>query len=77
MSYLDDYDARRGAHHVVNERMSSKRSHPFAITCRNCGSNAVKVVAYEHNDLWIECCHCGKSINCGTYYTFQGDYSEC
>ena len=77
MSYWDDYDDGWGDHTVVNKRMSSKRSHPFAITCRNCGSNSVMVIPYEYGDLGILCRRCGKSINCGTYYTDKGDYSEC
>lgn len=74
--YIDDYDdgwfSMPG-----NKRMDGKTRHPFAITCRNCGSNSVMVIAYEHQDLGIQCRRCGKSINCGTYYTDEYDYSEC
>lgn len=76
MSYWDDYDDGWGDP-PKNQRMSSKRSHPFAITCRSCGSNSVMVIPYEYGDLGIRCRRCGKSINCGTYYTDEGDYSEC
>ena len=58
-----------------NNRMDSKKKHPFAITCRKCGSNRVDVIAYEYEDLGIKCCDCGAYINCGTYRTYGGDYS--
>ena len=76
MSRWDDWDGGWD-NPLKNQRMSNKRSHPFAITCRSCGSNSVKVIAYEHQDLGIECCSCGKYINCGTYYTDKYDYSGC
>lgn len=58
------------------KKMDGKAKHPFAITCRRCGSNSVKVIAYEHQDLGIICNSCGASVCCGTYYTDSGDYSE-
>lgn len=76
MSYWDEYDDGWD-NPPKNQRMSNKRSHPFAITCRSCGSNSVMVIPYEYGDLGIQCRRCGKSINCGTYYTDEYDYSEC
>ncbi len=76
MAYWDDWDDGWDEP-PKNQRMSSKRSHPFAITCRSCGSNSVMVIPYEYGHLGIQCRRCGKSINCGTYYTDEGDYSEC
>lgn len=58
-----------------NKKMDSKSKHPFNITCRRCGSNRIMVVAAEYLDLVIKCMDCEKEINCGTYYTYQGDYS--
>lgn len=70
MSYWDyDEEPRR-------KKMDGKSRHPFAITCRKCGSNSVKVIAYEYQDLGIICNSCGTSVQCGTYYTDCGDYSE-
>lgn len=75
MSYgrelLDDY-----AYERYNNRMDSKRKHPFAITCRKCGSNSVNVIAYEYRDLGIKCKRCGSFVSCGIYDTESGDYSE-
>lgn len=59
-----------------NNRMDSKSKHPFAITCRKCGSNRVMVVAAEYMDLDITCKDCGCYLNCGTYKTYEGDYSK-
>lgn len=59
----------------MNERMDNKKKHPFAITCRKCGSNRVMVIAYEHQDLEIRCRVCGYELSCGTYYTDDCDYS--
>ena len=58
-----------------NERMGSKRKHPFAITCRKCGSNKVVVIAFEHRDLEIRCKSCGAAVDCGIYDAEEGDYS--
>lgn len=58
------------------EKMDEETRHPFAITCCRCGSNSVKVIAYEYKDLCIICKSCGVSIECGTYHTDFGDYSE-
>ena len=68
--FWDDYDEPK------RNRMDGKRKHPFSITCRMCGSKSVKVIPYEYGDLGIECNSCGYSLNCGTYYTDKGDYSE-
>lgn len=65
-----DYEERR------NNKMDGKSKHPFAITCRKCGSNDIKVIAYEYQDLGIECRSCGSYLNCGTYYTKVYDYSN-
>lgn len=59
-----------------NTRMDSKKKHPFAITCRKCGSNRVKVIAYEYHDLGICCKDCGFSISCVDYHTDKYDYSD-
>ena len=59
----------------MNTKMDSKTKHPFAITCRKCGSNDIMVIAYEYYDLGIECRSCGYRIDCGAYYTREGDYS--
>lgn len=55
--------------------MDSKSKHPFAIKCRYCGSDHCIVCAYDNNCLSIECCDCGKSLNCGVYDTYRDDYS--
>lgn len=60
---------------MSNERIDSKRKHPFAITCRKCGSNRVKVIAFEYRGLEIRCKSCGASVDCGAYDTADGDYS--
>lgn len=60
---------------MSNERMDSKRKHPFAITCRKCGSNRVSVIAFEYQDLEIRCKSCGAIVDCGVYDTEEGDYS--
>ena len=64
----DEYEERKS-------KMDRKTKHPFAITCRKCGSNDVVVIAYEYRDLGIRCRCCGSSVNCGTYFTKEGDYS--
>lgn len=61
---------------MENNKMNSKRKHPFAITCRKCGSNHVKVIAYDFHSLEIRCCECEFSLDCGTYDTLIGDYSD-
>ena len=66
--WYDEYDKH-------SKKMDSKSKHPFNITCRMCGSNRIMVVAAEYYDLVIKCMDCNKEINCGTYYTYQGDYS--
>ena len=38
-----------------NNKMDGKSKHPFAITCRKCGSNDIVVTAYEYHDLGIKC----------------------
>ena len=58
------------------KKMSSKKKHQFAITCRYCGGNDVTVTPYEYGDLGIKCNSCGESVSCGTYYTQSGDYSD-
>ena len=70
MSYWDYDDEPR------KRKMDGKTKHPFAITCRRCGSNSVKVIAYECQDLGIICNSRGASVFCGTYYTDRYDYSE-
>lgn len=59
-----------------NRKMDGKTRHPFAITCRKCGSNDIVVIAYEHHDLGIKCRRCGFELDCGTYYTKEYDYSD-
>lgn len=69
MCWNDDYE-------YGNKRMDSKSKHPFAITCRKCGSNNVEVTAWDRGDLEIKCRGCGRTLNCGTYYTKEHDYSD-
>ena len=57
-------------------RTGSKKKHPFAITCRKCGSNRVAVYAYEYHDLGIKCKSCGFFLGVGYYDTEENDYSE-
>lgn len=57
-------------------RMDSKKKHPFAITCRKCGSNRVVVYAYDYHGLDIKCKNCGFFLDCGYYDTEENDYSE-
>lgn len=59
-----------------NERMDGKKRHPFAITCRRCGSNNCVIKAWDYHSLDITCKNCGASVNCGYYDTMEGDYSE-
>ena len=40
---------------------------PFDITCTNCGSHNVDVIAFEHWDLEIRCKSCGSYLDCGCY----------
>lgn len=60
---------------INNERMDSKRKHPFAITCRKCGSNHVRAIAFDYHSLEIRCMSCGAVVDCGYYDTREGDYS--
>lgn len=64
------YDERR------NKKMYGKFKHPFAITCRKCGSNDVTVIAYDFRSLGISCNHCKYELDCGCYHTQQYDYSD-
>lgn len=57
-------------------RMDSKNKHPFAISCRKCGSNRVVVCAYDYHSLEIKCKNCGSVLDCGYYDTEENDYSE-
>lgn len=57
-------------------RRGSKRKHPFAITCRKCGSNGVTVYANDNQWLVIKCKNCGFYLDCGYYDTEDNDYSE-
>lgn len=59
------------------KKMDSKKKHPFAITCRQCGSNSVAVYAFEYHDLEIRCKNCGNTLHCGVYHTDKEDYSDC
>lgn len=61
----------------INNKMDSKKKHPFAITCRRCGSNSVVVYSFEYRDIEIRCKSCGNSISCGEYHTDRYNYSEC
>lgn len=61
---------------IAMNRMDSKKKHPFAITCRKCGSNRVAVYAYDYNDLGVKCKSCGSFLECGYYDTERNDYSE-
>ena len=56
-------------------RMDSKKKHPFAITCRKCGSNRVRIGAYDYRGLEISCKDCGFFLDCGVYDTEEYDYS--
>lgn len=60
---------------MSNERMDSKQKHPFVIICRKCGSNGVKVLAFDYRELEIRCKSCSAFIDCGIYDTEEGDYS--
>lgn len=59
------------------QKMDSKDKHPFAITCRKCGSNDISVMAWDNHYLEIKCESCGFSLNCGVYRTMSNDYSDC
>lgn len=63
-------------HDNKTNKMDSKNKHPFAITCRKCGSNSVAVIAYEYRDLGIRCKSCGFELSCGEYHTDENDYSQ-
>lgn len=58
------------------KKMDSKKRHPFAITCRKCGSNNVMVIPYDYHDLGIKCKSCGFFLSCGVYDTTEYDYSD-
>lgn len=58
-------------------KMDSRSKHPFAITCRKCGSNDVSAIAYEYHELVIRCRKCNFTLECGAYHTLDGDYSDC
>ena len=58
-----------------NNKMDGKSKHPFAITCRKCGCNDIKVTAFDYYELEIKCQGCGCTLECGTYFTKQYDYS--
>ena len=60
---------------ILNNKMDGKSKHPFAIICRKCGSNHVRVIAFDYHSLEISCMSCGKSVDCGYYDTQEGDYS--
>ena len=53
-----------------------KTQNPFTITCKRCGGDDIKVIAYEHRDLGVECMDCGLHLHCGNYYTKDADYSD-
>ena len=40
---------------------------PFKVTCTNCGSHNVDVIAFEYWDLEIKCKSCGSYLSCGKY----------
>ena len=71
------FDYSENLRGAVLRPMDSKRKHPFAITCRGCGSNSVTVRAFDYHSLEIQCNCCGKILNCGSYVTDEYDYSEC
>ena len=62
-----------------NERrkMDGKTKHPFAVICRECGSNDITITAFEYLDLEICCNSCGKTVSCGRYHTLRNNYSHC
>ena len=68
--WYNDYDKQ-------NKKMNGKTKHPFAISCRKCGSNRITVFAAEYRDLEIKCEDCGCYVDCGIYYTWKDDYSKC
>lgn len=55
--------------------MNTKKSHPFKIKCRNCGSTNVTVKAFGFTDIEIKCLDCFMSVECGHYFP-GGDYSD-
>lgn len=69
MCWDDDYG-------YGNKRMDSKSKHPFAITCRKCGSNDIRITAWDRGSLEIQCQGCGFELDCGAYYTQEYDYSD-
>lgn len=71
---LDQQEECRAKHPEYFEE--EKFKHPFTITCKKCGSNNIHVFACEHNDLVIRCKDCGLYLNCGSYDTKEGDYSD-
>ena len=60
----------------MDDYMDSKKKHPFAITCRKCGSNRVAIYAYDYHDLEIKCKNCGLFLDCDYYDTEENDYPE-
>lgn len=71
--YLGEWDCGS----KTKKKMDSKKKHPFAITCRRCGSNSVVVSAFDYGDVELRCKSCGSSCNCGCYITDENDYSDC
>ena len=70
MSWDFDYEETK------SRRMDGKTKHPFAITCRKCGSNAVMVKAFDCCDVELKCKSCGNTLSCGSYHTDCYDYSN-
>ncbi len=52
-----------------NPKMGSRKNKPFAISCRNCGSNLVEIRAFDLHSMAITCKRCGISHTCGCYNT--------
>ena len=52
-----------------NSKMRSRKEMPFAISCRNCGSNHVEVRALGLHFLSLTCKRCGEGHSCGYYST--------
>lgn len=61
-------------YHRVNYE---KKSHfvPFDVTCNNCGSHNVQIIAFEYHDMEIKCNNCGSYVDCGMYNpnTYRND----
>lgn len=47
---------------------------PFEISCTNCGSHDVDVIAFEHWDLEIRCNKCGSYLDAGKYNETKFEY---